>query len=86
MRNWSTASDISCWTWKRSLTSLAAGNTLRAVSIMADDRSVVMLLTALRLSRGSLSRTALTLSVATPRMMAANAPFLPRADLSVSAV
>ena len=83
---WSTASATSCCTWKRSLTSVALVKAVLTVSIMAEDRSVVTVLTMRRTSCGTFISTPDTVSVATPRTIAANAPLPPWAALFVSTV
>ena len=80
------ASLTSFWTWKRSLTSMARGNDLLAVSIMAEDKSVVTVLTASLASGGIILRMRVTVSVATPRTMATSAPLPPWAALFVRMV
>ena len=80
------ASAMSRCTWKRSFTSLAPGNTVLAVSIMADDRSVVTVFTLRRTSSGTSLSMADTVSGATPRTIAASVPFLPRPALLVRTV
>ncbi len=63
---------MSCWTWNRSLTSLALGNEVRTVSIMAEDKSVVTSVTSRRFRSGIFLST--------------NAPERPWAALFVSTV
>lgn len=72
--SWSMASDMSCCTWNRSFTRLAPGNAVLTVSIMADDRSVVTVFTIRRLRSGIFFNTFESASVATPRIIATNAP------------
>ena len=57
-----------------------------AVSIMADDRSVVTVFTLRRTSSGTSLSMADTVSEATPRTIAASVPFLPRPALLVRTV
>ena len=71
--SWSTASEMSCWTWNRSLTSYAPGNTFLTVSIMAEERSVVTVFTLRRCFSGTFLSIADTVSLATPRTIAARA-------------
>ena len=77
---------MSCWTWNRSLTSLALGNEVRTVSIMAEDKSVVTSVTSRRFRSGIFLSTEETVSVDTPRTIATNAPERPWAALFVSTV
>ncbi|MBO5000425.1 MAG: hypothetical protein J6C58_06285 [Bacteroidaceae bacterium] len=74
---WSMASVTSCCTWKRSLMSIAFGNTVLTVSIMAEDKSVVTLFTLRRIPRGTFLSISDTVSEATPRTIAAKAPLPP---------
>ena len=80
------ASAMSCCTWKRSFISLAPGNTVLTVSIMAEDRSVVTVFTSRRTSKGTSLSMADTVSEATPCTIAANVPFLPCPALFVKTV
>ena len=68
------------------LISFAAGNTFLTVSIMAEDKSVVTVLTDSRFRCGSLRKIPLTASVATPRTIATKAPLRPLAALLVRIV
>lgn len=80
------ASEMSCCTWKRSLIREAPGKAVRTVSIIAEDKSVVTVFTLHRSRSGIFLSTPDTVSVATPRIMAASAPLPPWAALLVSMV
>ena len=66
--------------------SIAFGNTVLTVSIMAEDKSVVTVFTLRRSSRGTFFRSSDTVSEATPRTIAAKAPLPPCAALLVRMV
>ena len=65
---------------------VAFGNERRTMSIIDDERSSVISLTALRLARGILSSTAVTVSALVPRTAATSAPLPPWASRLVTKV